>query len=115
VPLDILNNTLCSIVLKANCGDDSFVKHFVELTPKLVEFFDFEHNPCTDKVHSVNHKIQFILQHFSLRFFGLSTNNFCLLLDDSEEVSEKFIKEWGMLVVVNGLHTIITVVIKCPL
>jgi hypothetical protein len=37
------------------------------------------------------------------------------LLNDSEEISEKFIKERGVLIIVNGLHTIITVVVKCPL
>jgi hypothetical protein len=37
------------------------------------------------------------------------------LLNDSEEISEKFIEERGVLIIVNGLHTIITVVVKCPL
>lgn len=115
VRLDILDNTLRGIVLEADSCDDRLVEHLVELTPKLVEFFHFEHYPCADQVHSVNHQVQFILQHFSLRFIRLPTYNVGFLLDDSEEVTEKFIEERGVLIVVNGFHTIITVVIKSSL
>jgi hypothetical protein len=48
VSLDVLHDTLRGIVLKADCRDDRFIKHLVELTPKLVEFFDLEHNPGAD-------------------------------------------------------------------
>jgi len=87
------NNALCCFVFKANCRDDSLVKHFVELAPELVEFFNFKHDPGTHQVHSVCHQLQLMLQQIVLGLVRLASDNFHLLLDKSEEVTEKFVEQ----------------------
>lgn len=91
--LDVSNDTLCSVILETNGGDDGFIEDLVELTPELVELFDLEHDPGAHQVHTVDHQLQLMLEHLSFSFIGLSIDDLCLLLDQSEEIPEQFVKQ----------------------
>ncbi len=44
-----------------------------------------------------------MLQQIVLGLIGLTSNNFHLLLDQSEEVTEKFVEQRRLLIVIDGL------------